>query len=117
MPVVAVRRNGGTGQLEAVRGYHPTIEWPGAATPREAKCHLIPASSFIPHPRRELIISDQRFFYSTVSNSVRCAACGNDDLGFAFVSSEIPLDGGEANAADHSALCEKCAAQRAQITQ
>ena len=113
VPVVAVRRNGGTGQLEVVRGYHPTPEWPGVAAPRNSRRHIVPASSFIPHPRRELIIDSQRFFYSTVANSVRCAGCGRDDIGFGFVSSEVPLVGDVRGTADHSALCEQCAGKRA----
>jgi hypothetical protein len=120
--VVAVRRNGQTGQLEVVRGYHPSPEWPAsAAAPSSAKRHMIPASSFIPHPRRELIIGDQRFFFSTVSNAVHCVDCGADDIGFGFVGSEvavagaIPIVGGGPPIPDHSALCERCAEKRARV--
>jgi len=113
VPVVAVRRNGETGQLEVVRGYHPTAEWPGVPAPRNSRRHIVPASSFIPHPRRELIIDGQRFFYSTISNAVRCAACGSQDNGFGFVSSEVPLVGDARNTTDHSTLCEQCAGKRA----
>jgi hypothetical protein len=117
--VVAVRRNSQPGQLEVVRGYHPSPEWPaGAATPSSARRHVIPASSFIPHPRRELIIGDQRFFYSTVTNAVRCADCGSDDIGFGFVGSDVPVAGAIAivgagpTPQGHSALCEQCAEKR-----
>jgi hypothetical protein len=113
VPVVAVRRNGETGQLEVVRGYHPTPEWPGVVAPRNSRRHIVPASSFIPHPRREVIIGNQGFFYSTVSNAVSCAGCGRDDIGFGFVSSEVPLVGNVRNTADHSTLCEECAGKRA----
>jgi hypothetical protein len=120
--VVAVRRNGESGQLEVVRGYHPTAEWPAAAdAPAGVRRHVIPASSFIPHPRRELIIGDQRFFYSTVTNAVRCADCGSDDIGFGFVGSDVPVAGAIAMVAagptpeGHSALCERCAEKRVQV--
>jgi len=110
VPVVAVRRNGVSGQLDVIRGLHPSPEWPeGAAPPPNAQRHAIPASSFIPHPRRELIIGNQRFFYSTVAQPVRCSACSKDDLGFAFCSSEVPISAdGPANP-NHSTLCEACA--------
>ncbi|MGH7686235.1 MAG: hypothetical protein ACREN2_05395 [Candidatus Dormibacteria bacterium] len=98
-----------------IRGHHPTAEWPGAAAPHDAKRHVIPAASFIPHPRRELIIGDQRFFFSTVANSVSCAECGHNDLGFMFVGSQIPLDDGEPITAEHSALCERCAVKRGRL--
>ena len=105
VPVVAVRRNGPAGQLEVVRGYHPTAEWPGADTPLGAKRHVLPALSFIPHPRRELTIDGQRFFYGTVSASVRCSGCGSDDNGFGFVGSD----------AASTTLCEGCAGERARV--
>src|SRR5207253_2377385 len=82
-----------TGQLEVVRGHHPTAEWPGAATPAGAKRHVLPALSFIPHPRRELLIGGQRFFFGSVSALVRCAACGSDDNGFGFVGAGTPPAG------------------------
>lgn len=115
VPVVAIRRDSVSGQLEVVRGHHPTAEWPGFAAPRDAKRHVIPASSFIPHPRRELIIDDQRFFFSTVANPVRCAACHRRDLGFGFVGSQVPVEGTEPTTADHSALCEHCAQKRGRL--
>ena len=115
VPVVVVRRNGATGQLEVVRGHHPTAEWPGAATPAGAKRHVLPALSFIPHPRRELMIGGQRFFFGTVSASVRCAACGSDDNGFGFVGAGTPPAGAAPGDADGSTLCETCADERAQV--
>ena len=115
VPVVVVRRNGATGQLEVVRGHHPTAEWPGAATPAGAKRHVLPALSFIPHPRRELLIGGQRFFFGSVSALVRCAACGSDDNGFGFVGAGTPPAGTDPGEADGSTLCESCADERARV--
>jgi hypothetical protein len=113
--VVAVRRNSQSGELEVVRGHHPTPEWPGTPPPRSAQRHVLPALSFIPHPRRELSIGGQRWFYGTVSNSVRCAGCGRDDNGFGFVSSEV-VNGDAGNSAlAHTTLCERCAETRARV--
>ena len=109
VPVVVVRRNSPAGLLEVIRGYHPSPEWPATSAPPTVQRHQIPAASFIPHPRRELIIDDQRFFYSTVASSVRCVLCGAGDIGFGFVGSEVPLVGMEPTNADHRVLCERCA--------
>jgi hypothetical protein len=108
--VVAVRRDGASGRLDVIRGLYPSAEWPeGAAAPAAAQRHAIPAASFIPHPRREIIIADQRFVYSTVARQVRCSLCAREDLGFAFCGSEVPLtEQGPVNT-DHSTLCEHCA--------
>jgi hypothetical protein len=113
--VVAVRRHSQSGQLEVVRGLHPTTEWPGASAPPDAKRHVIPALSFNPHPRRELLIDGRRFFYGTVSNAVSCADCGSNDNGFGFVNTEAPVAGAGQLNGDHMALCERCAENRARV--
>lgn len=116
VPVVAVRRNGDTGQLEVVRGFYPTSDWPAAtATPPNVKRHILPALSFIPHPRRELFIGGQRFFYTSVPNAVQCPACGSNDNGFGFVRSDDESDSENGrDAPGRRALCELCAEKRAQ---
>ena len=115
VPVVAVRRHGPSGQLEVVRGYHPTPEWPGGDAPRTAKRYLISAASFNPHPRRELTIGDERFVFSTLPNSVCCKSCGQGDMGFGFVSAEAPLAGARRSAVGLRSLCESCAESQARI--
>ncbi|HEY6379115.1 MAG TPA: hypothetical protein VI316_08035 [Candidatus Dormibacteraeota bacterium] len=111
--VVAVRRNSEADELEVVRGHHPTPAWPGVAPPPDAKRHILPALSFIPHPRRELRIGGQRFFFGSVPNAVRCADCGGDHHGFGFVTSDDPTAEAPPEATKHTALCESCAAKRA----
>jgi hypothetical protein len=114
VPVVAVRRNAALDQLEVVRGYHPTADWPSSSSaPPDVKRHTIPALSFIPHPRRELLLGGQRFFFGSVSSSLRCADCGGDHHGFGFVSSDDPSPEAGEDATKHSALCESCAEKRA----
>ncbi len=114
VPVVAVRRDSDSGQLEVVRGLHPTSEWPGTLPPHDAKRHIIPTLSFNPHPRRELTIGGQRFFFSSVADSVRCAECGGDQNGFGFVTSDAPSQGADGAGEEHSALCVACAERKAQ---
>lgn len=109
VPVVVVRRRTGTAQLEVVRGYHPTAEWPRAGVPPGTKRHLIPAASFSPHPRRERIIGDERFQLNTLPASLRCRECGKDDLGFGFVSSAIRTAEAEPSPTHDRTLCEACA--------
>jgi hypothetical protein len=114
VPVVAVRRNVATGQLEVVRGLRQSAGSPAdAGAPARAQRHSIPASSFIPHPRRELIIDGQRFVFSTVAPSVSCATCAKDALGFAFCSSDVPLSGATATPSARRTLCEPCAERQA----
>jgi hypothetical protein len=115
VPVVAVRRHGPSGQLEVVRGHHPTPEWPGADPPRTARRYVISAASFNPHPRRELTIGDGRFVFATLPNSVRCRSCGAGDMGFGFVASEAPPAGTRRSAVGLRSLCEPCAERQAQV--
>ncbi|MGA8016410.1 MAG: hypothetical protein WCB85_10885 [Candidatus Dormiibacterota bacterium] len=112
MPVVAVRRLSGSAELEVVRGYHPTAEWPGTAAPPGSQRHHIPAASFNPHPRPERTVGDEQFEYSTVAASICCRDCGNSDLGFGYVSSRAPLGSEELASADRT-LCEACINKRA----
>jgi len=111
---VALRRNGELDQLEVVRGYQPTSARPGTATPPGTKRHILPALSFIPHPRRELLIGGQRFFFGSVPRAARCAGCGADHHGFGFVSLDEPRPNAGPEAARHSALCVLCADKQAQ---
>jgi hypothetical protein len=113
VPVVAVRRNSQADVLEVVRGYYPVSTWPGAATPSDVKRHTLPALSFIPHPRRELLIDGRQFFFGYVPDAVRCADCGGDHHGFGFVTSDDPVPEARKEAAKHTALCEPCAERRA----
>jgi len=115
VPVVAVRRHADSGQLEVIRGFHPTHEWPGAAAPPGAQRHVIPAASFNPHPRRELSIRDELFRYNTVASSACCTSCGKSGIGFGFVSSASSLEGAERNPAAHRTLCEPCAEKQARV--
>ena len=114
--VVAVRRDSESGQLEVVRGLHPTSEWPGTPPPADAKRHIIPTLSFNPHPRRELNIDGQRYFFSSVANSLRCAECGGDQNGFGFVTSDAPTEEAGEGGEEHTALCVACAEKQAQQT-
>ena len=111
VPVVAVRRQSATAQLEVVRGYLETLGRPDA--PRDPARHLIPAASFNPHPRRGLTIGLEQFQYTTLANSARCRVCGKDDLGFGFVSSAIPVDGPDHAPPPNRSLCEVCAERQA----
>lgn len=114
VPVVAIRRHSATAQLQVVRGYLATFESPDR--PPDHERHLIPSSSFNPHPPRGLTIRDERFQYSTLASSTRCRACGKDDLGFGFVSStSIPVDGSEHAPVANRSLCETCAERRARV--
>jgi hypothetical protein len=109
VPVVAVRRRTGTAELEVVRGYHPTPEWPRDAVPPGTRRHLIPAASFSPHPRRERMIGEERFQLNTLPPSLRCRECGRDDLGFGFVSSAIRTAEAAPSPTRDRTLCEACA--------
>ena len=114
VPVVAIRRHSATAQLQVVRGYLATLESPDR--PPDHERHLIPSSSFNPHPPRGLTIGDERFQYSTLASSARCRACGKDDLGFGFVSSTgIPVDGSEHALVPNRSLCESCAERQARV--
>jgi len=115
VPVVAVRRHVDSGQLEVIRGFHPTPEWPGALAPPGAQRHHVPAASFNPHPRRELSIRDERFRYNTVASSACCTSCGKSGIGFGFVSSASPLEDAERTPAVHRTLCEPCAEKQARV--
>lgn len=108
-----MRRNSELDQLEVVRGFGPASAWPGPASDPEPKRHILPALSFIPHPRRELLIEGQRFYFSSLPSSVRCAACDRDHNGFGFVTSDNPTAEQDDEASKHSTLCENCAATRA----
>ena len=113
--VVAVRRRDDSGQLEVIRGYHPTPAWPGSVAPPGAQRHLVPASSFNPHPRREISIGDQRFGYNTVAGSACCNSCGKGGIGFGFVSADSSLPSAERSPAIHQILCELCAEKQAGV--
>ena len=111
--VVAVRRQRGSGELEVIRGHHPSPEWPGAAVPAKAQRHRVPAASFNPFPLRELRIADERFRYNTVAGSVCCKSCGTSSMGFGFVSDDTSLASDERSATGHRTLCEPCAEKQA----
>lgn len=113
VPVIAIRRHSATAQLQVVRGYLATPGSPDA--PPDPDRHLIPAASFNPHPRRGLTIGAERFQYATLANSIRCRACGKDDLGFGFVSSAVPVDGPDHTPAPNHSLCESCAERQARV--
>ena len=111
--VVAVRRQRGSGELEVIRGNHPSTEWPGSGIPTTAQRHRVPAASFNPFPLRELRIADERFRYNTVASSVCCKSCGKTSMGFGFVSDDTSLASDERSATGHRTLCEPCAEQQA----
>lgn len=111
--VVAIRRHDDLGQLEVIRGQHPSPEWPAAGAPPTAQRHRVPASSFNPFPRRELIIADERFRYNTVARSVCCKSCGRSSMGFGFVNIDTSLASDERSATGHRTLCEPCAEKQA----
>jgi hypothetical protein len=113
VPVVAVRRNRELDQLEVVRGLLTSAGVVGQTPPSEIKRHIVPALSFIPHPRRELLIDGRRYFFGSVTSSTRCAVCGADPNGFAFVTSDSVSEAEADDPSRHSTLCERCAAQRA----
>jgi hypothetical protein len=113
VPVVALRRNSALDQLEVVRGLGREPAWPDAASAAAGQRHVVPALSFIPHPRRELLIDGERFFFGSVRNSVRCNACGGGLDGFGFVASGAQDQADEGAAVRHSTLCERCATERA----
>lgn len=115
VPVVAVRRHADSGQLEVIRGFHPTPEWPGLLAPAGAQRHLIPAASFNPHPRRELSIRDERFGYNTVASSACCRSCGKSGIGFGFVRSASSLEDAKLSPAVQQTLCESCAENQARV--
>ncbi|MGD0833135.1 MAG: hypothetical protein ABSA40_01750 [Candidatus Dormibacteria bacterium] len=116
VPVVAVRRHGLSGQLEVIRGLHPTAEWPRAEPPPGSRRHLVSAASFNPHPPRELVIQGDRFSFSTLPNSVRCRSCGVGDIGFGFVSPEASPAGTVRSAVGLRTLCEPCAEWQARVS-
>lgn len=109
--VVAVRSNSRSGLLEVVRGTQPPGET--GAGRAGVRRHTLAARSFNPHPRRELTIAGERFFYGTVSNGVRCADCGRDDHGFGFISFDADHPGASLHSSSAGALCERCAQKRA----
>ena len=111
--VVAVRRHRGSGQLEVIRGPHPTSEWPGGVAPAKAQRHRVPAASFNPFPLRELRIDDERFRFNTVAGSVCCKSCGKSGMGFGFVNADTSLASDERSATGHRTLCEPCAEKQA----
>ena len=111
--VVAIRRHARSGQLEVIRGQHPTPEWPSAGAPPKAQRHRVPASSFNPYPPRELSIADERFRYNTVAGSVCCKSCGKSSMGFGFVNADTSLASDERSATGHRTLCEPCAEKQA----
>jgi hypothetical protein len=115
VPVVAVKRNSATGELEVVRGYHPSAGWLGTDAPLDAKRHIVPALSFNPHPRRELTIGGQKFFLSSVPNSVPCLACASLDNGFSFIRSASGGSGSGDGQADVHSFCVPCAEKLARV--
>lgn len=114
VPVVAVRRNSATAQLQVLRDQVASPAGPEER--RDPARHLIPAASFNPHPQRGLVIGGEQFRFNTLVNSASCRACGKADLGFGFVSVAIPVDGSELGLAPNRSLCESCAEGQAGVT-
>ena len=113
VPVIAVRRNSATAQLQVLRDQPASPGSPDGQ--RDPARHLIPAASFNPHPQRGLSIGGEQFRYNTLANSASCRVCGRDDLGFGFVSVTIPADGSDPDLAPNRSLCETCAEGQARV--